>query len=278
MFLPLEVFNTYTGDLEPMLATGHKLLGAKGVQFTLRKGVKWSDGKPLTGADVAFSIKLLQKTPSLDSNGVGLAVASVKVKGSTITFKYKKPNAVLYSFLKLSGEVEVDETYIGGKARNMHKRDRRRKISGTGMIDKTAVLGIIERGGPVRVEVIPNAESATVQSRIRKTVEPGSAVYTDALRSYSGLSDDYAHEIVDHAEEYVNGRVHTNGMENFWSLLKRGLHGTYISVEAFHLFRYLDERAFTFNLRELNDTGRFDAVLARVAGRRLTYAELIGQT
>jgi len=181
------------------------------------------------------------------------------------------------SFLKLSGDVEVDETYIGGKARNMHKRDRRRKISGTGMIDKTAVLGMIERGGPVCVEVIPDAKRATVQSRIRKTVEPGSAVYTDALRSYSGLDDNYAHEIVDHAEEYVNGRVHTNGMENFWSLLKRGLNGTYISVEAFHLFRYLDERAFTFNLRELNDAGRFDAVLGRVSGRRLTYAELTGQ-
>lgn len=182
------------------------------------------------------------------------------------------------SFLKLSGEVEVDETYIGGKARNMHKRDRARKITGTGGTDKAAVLGMIERGGAVRVEVIPNIRRETIQGRVRKSIKPGAAVYTDALHSYNGLSDTYSHEIVDHAEEYVNGRVHTNGMENFWSLLKRGLNGTYISVEAFHLFRYLDERAFTFNLRELNDSGRFDAVLGRVAGRRLTYAEVTGRS
>jgi len=108
-------------------------------------------------------------------------------------------------------------------------------------------------------------------------VQPGSSIYTDALRSYSGLDTDYAHETVDHAEQYVDGRVHTNCMENFWALLKRGLHGTYVSVEPFHLFRYLDERVFTFNMRELSDYGRFSIVLRSCAGRRLTYFELIGQ-
>lgn len=108
-------------------------------------------------------------------------------------------------------------------------------------------------------------------------MEPGSAVYTDALASYTGLDRDYDHRTVDHAIQYVDGQVHTNVIENFWSLLKRGLHGTYISVKPFHLFRYLDERAFTFNERELDDLGRFDKAVDGIAGRRLTYARLTGQ-
>jgi transposase-like protein len=180
------------------------------------------------------------------------------------------------TFEKLSGTVEVDETFIGGKARNMSARARRRKITGTGGKDKTAVLGMVERGGEVRAEVIPNVRRGTLQRRVRETVEPGSAVYTDALRSYSGLDADYVHAVVDHAERYVDGQVHTNYMENFWAQLKRGLHGTYISVQPFHLYRYLDERVFTFNLRELDDHGRFRKVLQAATGRRLTYAELTG--
>jgi len=181
------------------------------------------------------------------------------------------------SFEKLSGAVEVDETFIGGKARNMHARVRKQKISGTGGKDKATVLGMIERGGKVRAEVVPNTRRRTLQSRVRGAVEPGSAVYTDALRSYNGLGDEYAHEVVDHAERYVDGQVHTNYMENFWAQLKRGLSGTYISVQPFHLFRYLDERVFTFNLRERSDYGRFEGVLGTVTDRRLTYAELTGQ-
>jgi transposase-like protein len=181
------------------------------------------------------------------------------------------------SFLRLSGEVEVDETFIGGKARNMHKAERARKITGTGGANKTAVVGMLERGGNVRAAVIPNVRGRTLKPLVREAVKPGSAVYTDALKSYSGLYPEFAHTTVDHAERYVDGRVHTNGMENFWSLLKRGLHGTYVSVEPFHLFRYLDERAFTFNLRDRTDYGRFEAVLRTVAGRRLTYAEVTGQ-
>ncbi|MCA1706020.1 MAG: IS1595 family transposase [Actinobacteria bacterium] len=180
------------------------------------------------------------------------------------------------TFEKLSGTVEVDETFIGGKARNMHARVRKQRITGTGGKDKSAVLGMIERGGTVRAEVVPNVRRGTLQQRVRETVEPGSAIYTDALRSYSGLDCDYAHEVVDHAEQYVDGQVHTNYMENFWAQLKRGLHGTYISVRPFHLFRYLDERVLTFNLRDLDDHGRFRKVLQAATGRRLTYAELTG--
>ena len=181
------------------------------------------------------------------------------------------------SFEKFTGTVEVDETYIGGLARNMHKSERRRKITGTGTADKAKVLGMIERGGKVRAEVVPDTKKATLQARVRDRIEPGTAIYTDANYAYTGLDGDYHHRTVDHAVQYVDGQVHTNYMENFWALLKRGLHGTYISVEPFHLFRYLDERVFTFNMRELDDYGRFTSFLCSVAGRRVTWAELTGQ-
>jgi hypothetical protein len=117
-----------------------------------------------------------------------------------------------------------------------------------------------------------------LQAEVRRHVEAGSALYTDFLLSYEGLASDYAHKVVDHAVEYVNGRVHTNGLENFWSLLKRGINGTYVSVEPFHLFRYLDEQTFRYNNRkDMSDSDRFSAVLSQVAGKRLTYAEVTGK-
>jgi transposase-like protein len=179
---------------------------------------------------------------------------------------------------KLGGEVEVDETLIGGKARNMHAATRARRDVGRGGKDKTTVLGIIERGGKVRTAVVPNRRKNTLQSEVRANVEAGSAVYTDFLLSYEGLDADYLHGVVDHAIEYVNGNVHTNTMENFWSLLKRGLHGTYVSVEPFHLFRYLDEQAFRFNTRkDTTDAERFALAVSQITSKRLTYAELTGK-
>ncbi len=145
---------------------------------------------------------------------------------------------------KLTGEVEIDETFIGQKARNVHKAERAKKITGTGGKDKTAVMGMVERGGKVRLHVVDSRRKHELQKNVREHVEAGSAIFTDELKSYDGLESDFQHAIIDHAIEYVNGNVHTNTMENFWSLLKRGLHGTYISVEPFHLFRYLDEQAF----------------------------------
>ena len=178
----------------------------------------------------------------------------------------------------MSGEVEVDETFIGGKARNMHKSKRAEKITGTGGKDKTAVLGILERGGSVRTTVIPNTKKKVLQPLVKDHVAVGSALYSDALKSYEGLSDEYDHQVIDHAVAYVEGNVHTNGMENFWSLLKRGLHGTYVSVEPFHLFRYLDEQAWRFNHRkEMKDADRFSKVLTQVVGKRVTYDELTGK-
>jgi transposase-like protein len=182
------------------------------------------------------------------------------------------------SFNRFDGEVEVDETYIGGKARNMHKHIRARKITGTGAQNKTAIIGIKDRdGGQVRARVITDRKKATFEGNIIENVKPGASVYTDAHTNYRSLGRMYAHETVDHAEKYVDGRAHVNGLENFWALLKRGLSGTYVSVEPFHLFRYLDERLLAFNLRELSDYGRFATVLKAAAGRRLTYAELTGK-
>ena len=179
---------------------------------------------------------------------------------------------------KFGGEVEADETFIGGKARNMHLSVKQRRITGTGTKDKTAVMGILERGGHVRTFVVPNRKKTALQAEVRKHVEGGSALYTDALLSYEGLATDYAHKVVDHAVEYVNGRIHTNGLENFWSLLKRGINGTYVSVEPFHLFRYLDEQTFRYNNRkDMNDTGRFNRVISQIVGKRLTFAELTGK-
>ena len=182
------------------------------------------------------------------------------------------------SFEKLSGHVEVDETFIGGKARNMHVAQRRRRITGTGTKDKTAVMGILERGGKVRTVVVPNRKKHALQTEVRKHVEAGAALYTDALLSYDGLAGDYAHQVVDHAVEYVSGPCHTNGLENFWSLLKRGISGTYVSVEPFHLFRYLDEQAYRFNNRkDMNDFDRFKLAASQIVGKRLTWNEVTGK-
>jgi len=176
---------------------------------------------------------------------------------------------------KLSGEVEVDETFIGGKARNMHAGKRARRITGTGGKDKAAVIGILERGGRIRTAVVPNRKKSALQSQIRRHVEVGSALYTDALQSYRGLNE-FEHQVIDHAVAYVDGRIHTNGLENFWSLLKRGLSGTYVSVEPFHLFRYLDEQSFRFNNRKLTDGERLSVAIMGIVGKRVTYKALIG--
>ncbi len=178
---------------------------------------------------------------------------------------------------KLSGHVEADETFIGGKARNMHASKRATRITGTGGKDKTAVMGILERGGEVRTKVIPNRKKSSLQAEVRKHVEAGSALYTDALQSYNGL-DEFQHQVVDHAVEYVNGKIHTNGLENFWSLFKRGINGTYVSVEPFHLFRYLDEQSYRFNNRKLTDSERFSIAVSGIVGKRVTFDELTGKT
>lgn len=185
------------------------------------------------------------------------------------------------SFAKMGGQVEVDETFIGGRARFMHA-NKKDKIKGRGPVGKVVVMGLLERGGKGKSRVIAKVVQSRKRKHVRREitnhVETGSHVYTDALASYSHLTQDYAHKVIDHAECYAKGAVHTNGMENFWSLLKRSIKGTYVSVEPFHLFRYLDEQSFRFNERtDANgDGGRFRKVLAGIVGLRLTYKQLIG--
>ncbi len=185
---------------------------------------------------------------------------------------------------KLSGEIEVDETYIGGKARNMHKDRKARMLGGAGggQVGKTAVQGLLERHGKIRTRVIGKAYKAKLVESITQHVEAGSTLYTDDYFMYDGIKD-YDHQVINHAEKYVDGQIHTNGVENFWSLLKRGLHGTYVSVEPFHLFRYVDEQAFRFNNRKdidgepLADSDRFDTAVRQIVGKRLTWNRLTGK-
>jgi transposase-like protein len=190
------------------------------------------------------------------------------------------------SIAKIGGNgvpVEVDETFIGGKARNMHKARRIRMTNIGKYTAKTVVMGMLERGGTVRTAVIPVRKKGIVEQVVRDMVAPGSEVHTDEFTGYMGLSDKYVHQVVNHLEGYVDGKVHTQGIENFWSCLKRGLGGTYISVEPFHLFRYVDEQAFRYNNRKdengkkLTDAQRFDLALSQIAGKRLTFAEVTGK-
>jgi transposase-like protein len=138
-------------------------------------------------------------------------------------------------------------------------------------------MGILERGGKVRTMVIASRKKKVLQAEIKKHVQAGSPLYSDALKSYDGLSAAYAHQVIDHAIKYVDGKIHTNGIENFWSLLKRGIEGTYVSVEPFHLFRYLDEQAFSYNNRKTNDADRFNMALLGIVGKRVMYKELTGK-
>ena len=192
------------------------------------------------------------------------------------------------------GEVEVDESFIGGKTEFMH-RGRAMKLRQARSYykqpadqkhvynNKTPVLGLLDREArQVRAKVVPNIKRETLQNEILNSVEHGSAVYSDSAVSYETLRSKYVHSVVNHAVGYVNGRVHTNGLENFWCLLKRGLRGTYVSVEPFHLDRYLDEQVFRYNNRAtkdnpLTDSDRFMLALSQVAGKRITYKELTGK-
>jgi transposase-like protein len=182
------------------------------------------------------------------------------------------------SINKMTGTVEADETFVGAQARNMHAAKRAEKIHGRGPEGKAIVFGLLEREtGKVRTKVVDFRRKHHLQAEIRSNVTPGSTLYTDALKFYDGLQSQYAHKVIDHAEAYVDGAVHTNRLENFWSLLKRAIRGTYVSVEPFHLYRYLDEQSFRYNERKDTDAARFRRVLNSIAGKRLTWDVLTCQ-
>src|SRR4030095_6920853 len=185
----------------------------------------------------------------------------------------------------LEGDVEVDETYIGGKGRKMKEQKRKQVLAGKGRKNawagKVAVMGLLQRHSEkgkskVRTFTVDGVRQHAMRERVKNNVMDGSAVYTDAFKSYFGLDVYYQHQVIDHAEKYADGVVHTNGLENYWSLLKRALKGTYVSVMPFHLFRYLDEQAFRFNERATDDAARFVLGLKGILRKRLTYSALTG--
>jgi transposase-like protein len=176
------------------------------------------------------------------------------------------------------GEVEIDETFVGGKIRNMSKSRKLRVQREHGQKGaKAIVLGMVERGGTVRAAVIEERTKAVMQPIIQENVEKGSQVHSDEFAHVWRMDDSFTHNVINHLEAYAVGNVHTNTMENFWSLLKRSLHGTYVAVEPFHLFRYVDEQAWRYNNRNMDDMQRFVCGMRHVVGRRLTYAELTGK-
>lgn len=191
------------------------------------------------------------------------------------------------SFHKLGGgpenEVEVDETFVGGKLKNMHKDKKLIYNKRGGAFGKAIVMGLLDRGrGEVRAKVIVNTTRATLEPQVAKEVKYGSTVYTDEAVGYDRLNYKYIHDVINHTEEYVRGRVHTNGIENFWSLLKRGIAGTYVAVEPFHLERYVDEQVFRYNNRAtsdnpMTDADRFSLAVTNIVGKRITYKELTGK-
>lgn len=183
------------------------------------------------------------------------------------------------TFEQLSGTVECDETWVGGNALNMHKAKRERfKMKGGRRDHKTAVLGMIERGGRAKGKVINKARMSEILPLVNKYVEKGSTFYTDSSTAYELAYADYIHDMVNHSIEYVRGNVHTNSIENFWSLLKRTIKGTYVSVSPAHLQKYIEEQTFRFNERKQNDGERFSKITSQLADKRLTYAELTGKT
>jgi transposase-like protein len=264
------------GECDPIFISTRRIGKCRGCkrQFSLKVGTIFEDSglgfdkwlpaiwlianskNGISSHELGRSLGVTQKTAWFMNHRIRLAMASG-------------------TFQKLSGTVETDETYIGGLSKNMHSVDRRRKIHGTGFVDKVAIHGAVERGGPLVATVWDQVSAKTVQASIRDWVESGATVYTDQAKAYIGLERAYTHRSVNHgAGEYVSGDVHTNSIEGFWNLYKRAWKGTYTHNAPKHTVRYVDERTFSYNNRDSNDLERMVAVTSCVSGRRLTYAEL----
>ena len=255
-------------------------------QFTLKTGTIFEDSaigldkwltamwqivnckNGISSYEIAKAVKVTQKSAWFMLQRIRLAM-----KEECGNFKLGGPDT----------EVETDETFIGGRKKNMHADKKLRYEQRGGALGKTAVMGILDRDlRKVRANIVPNVKRETLQAEIMKEVKYGSKVYTDDAVAYNELRSRFVHEVVNKTESYVRGRVHVNGMENFWSLLKRGLNGTYVAVEPFHLERYIDEQIFRYNNRAtkdnpLNDSDRFDLAVRQIVGKRLTYKELTGK-
>ena len=261
-------------------------------QFSAKKGTIFEDS-PIKLSKWFVAIWLISSAKNgISSYELGRAIGVTQKSAWFVLHRIRLAMQARSFEKKFDGEGEVDETFIGGKARNMHFDRRSRYIGKTGRLGKVAVMGLLSRHGKdghsvVRTVVVPTVRRTPLQHAIRQFVKMDgeTTVYSDALKSYAHTekrgwlpSDTYIHKVIDHAEAYVNGAIHTNGCENYWSLLKRTIKGTYVSVEPFHLFRYLDEQAFRFNTRKQTDSDRFLDMTGRLAGKRLTYAALTGES
>jgi transposase-like protein len=174
--------------------------------------------------------------------------------------------------------VEIDETFVGGKVKNMHKSKRVKGLNYSAGNGKAIVLGMVERGGKVIAGVIEDRTKKNMVGPIHGAIESGSHIITDEHATYPFVAGPYKHDVINHLEGYVRGMVHTNNIENFSSCFKRSLSGTYIAVEPAHLDRYVSEQVFRFNNRHKNtDATRMAKVLSQVTGKRLTYAEVTGK-
>jgi transposase-like protein len=244
-------------------------------QFSLKVGTIFEDS-PLGFDKWLPAIWLIANSKnSISSHELGRAL-HVTQKTAWFMLHRIRDAMATGTFQRMSGITEVDDTFIGGLAKNMHRSVRARKITGTGGVDKMIVQGARNRDtNHVDARVITGVDADTLQANIYEWVEPGSALFTDKHSSYRGLEHDFAHKQVDHSRgEYVSGIVHTNGIENFWSLLKRGIKGSQVNVSREHLHRYVTERMFAYNNRETDDLGRMRLAVAGVDGHRLTWAQL----
>ena len=259
-----------------------KCRGCRG-QFSVKVGTIFEDS-PLSLSKWIPALWVIVNA----KNGVSSCelARSLGVTQKTAWFMLQRIRLALQngSVVKIGGTVEVDETFIGGRARTMNAKQRaKRKHHGPGAWNLAPVQGLLERttakrASRVILKHVDNTRKPELQGNVREYVLKGATINTDELKSYEGLEDEYTHNVINHAECYARGHVHTNGMENFWCLLKRAIRGTYVSVEPYHLFRYLDEQAFRFNERkhEDGDLGRFLLAMAGIIGKRLTWKKLTG--
>jgi len=253
-------------------------------QFTVKIGTIFNDS-PLPLSKLLPALWLITNA----KNGISSCelARTLKITQKSAWFLGHRIRAAIQrggGIVHMNGVVEVDETYIGGMARFMHAKVRKQRFGGkTGPTGKTIVMGLLDKHSGktsrVRAEVLPALTTAALDSRVRKYVAKGAEVHTDENQGYRYLRTEYEHKVVSHAEAYVMDGVHTNGLENFWCLLKRSIKGTYVHCAPFHLFRYLDEQTYRFNERknEAGDQGRFIEAAKTTAGRRLTWKKLTGR-
>jgi len=271
-----EVACPRCGGADPSFITTRKIWKCKACkrQFSIKVGTIFEDS-PLGFDKWLPAIWLIANSKNgISSHELGRALG---ITQKTAWFMNHRIRLAMASgtFRKLSGTVETDETYVGGLAKNMSVADRKRKVTGSGSVDKVAIHGALERGGEVRAGMVERVSQKALVGSVHKWVEFGSTVYSDQSNMYNWLGFDYIHKSVNHGTgEYVRGDVHTNSIESFWNLYKRAWKGTYTHNLPKNTDRYIAERSFSFNNRELTDYERMVSVTASVAGKRLTYAEL----